>query len=161
MCRNNLVIRLHTSEIKSCCIFKRKTQFQICYGMDIFPGHVTFDDLFKQSDWLLRLPLVCFDYFGVSLLLSHKKILTFFQVLFIFSHIQNLTNFDIDSYLLIFFSSKHRLWVLVRAALTRRFKCVPTINVLSKYMKNIIIFLMQFSFFKTKINVVYSMGKFS
>ena len=97
MCRNNLFIRLHTSEIKSCCIFKRKTQFKICYGMDIFPGHVTFDDLFKQSDWLLRLPLVCFDYFRVSLLLSHKKILTFFQVLFIFSHIQNLTNFDIDS----------------------------------------------------------------
>ena len=66
--------------------------------MDIFPGHVTFDDLFKQSDWLLRLSLVCFDYFRVSLLLSHKKNLTFFQVLFIFSHIQNLTNFDIDSY---------------------------------------------------------------
>ena len=66
--------------------------------MDIFPGHVTFDDLFKQSDWLLRLPLVCFDYFRVSLLLSHKKNLTFFQVLFIFSHIQNLTNFDIDSH---------------------------------------------------------------
>ena len=67
--------------------------------MDIFPGHVTFDDLFKQSDWLLRLPLVCFDYFRVNLLLSHKKNLTFFQVLFIFSHIQNLTNFDIDSYM--------------------------------------------------------------
>ena len=67
--------------------------------MDIFPGHVTFDDLFKQSDWLLRLPLVCFDYLRVSLLLSHKKISTFFQVLFIFSHIQNLTNFDIDSYI--------------------------------------------------------------
>ena len=66
--------------------------------MDIFPGHVTFDDLFKQSDWLLRLPLICFDYFRVSLLLSHKKNLTFFQVLFIFSHIQNVTNFDIDSY---------------------------------------------------------------
>ena len=98
MCRNNLFIRLHTSEVKSCCIFKRKTQFKICYGMDIFPGHETFDNLFKQSDWLLRLPLVCFDYFRVSLLLSHKKILTFFQVLFIFSHIQNLTNFDIDSY---------------------------------------------------------------
>ena len=85
MCRNNLFIGLHTSEIKSCCIFKRKTQFKFCYGMDIFPGHVTFDDLFKQSDWLLRLPLVCFDYFRVSLLLSHKKFLTFFQVLFIFS----------------------------------------------------------------------------
>ena len=52
--------------------------------MDIFPGHVTFDDLFKQSDWLLRLPLVCFDNFRVSLLLSHKNFLTFFQVLFIF-----------------------------------------------------------------------------
>ena len=65
--------------------------------MDIFPGHVTFDHLFKQPDWLLRLPLVCFDYFRVSLLLSHKKKLTFFQVLFIFSDIQNLTNFDIDS----------------------------------------------------------------
>ena len=50
--------------------------------MDIFPGHVTFDNLFKQSDWLLRLPLVCYDYFRVSLLLSHKKILTFFHVLF-------------------------------------------------------------------------------
>ena len=98
MCRNNLFIRLHTSEIKSCCIFKRKTQFKIRYGMDIFPGHVTFDDLFKQSDWLLRLSLVCFDYFRVSLLLSHKTNLTFFQVLFIFSHIQNLTNFDIDSF---------------------------------------------------------------
>ena len=91
-------MRLHTSEIKSCCIFIRKTQFKICYGKDIFPGHVTFDDLFKQSDWLLRLPLVCYIYFRVSLLLSVKKILTFFQLLFIFSHIQNLTNFDIDSY---------------------------------------------------------------
>ena len=90
-------MRLHTSEIKSCCIFIRKTRFKICYGKDIFPGHVTFDDLFKQSDWLLRLPLVCFIYFRVSLLLSVKKILTFFQLLFIFSHIQNLTNFDIDS----------------------------------------------------------------
>ena len=66
--------------------------------MDIFPGHVTFDDQFKQSDWLLRLSLVCFNYFRVSLLLSIKKKLTFFQLLFIFSHIQNLTNFDIDSY---------------------------------------------------------------
>ena len=46
--------------------------------MDIFPGHVTFDDLLKQSDWLLRLPLVCFNYFRVSLLLSTKKNLTFF-----------------------------------------------------------------------------------
>ena len=52
--------------------------------MDIFSGHVTFDDLLKQSDWLLRLPLVCFNYFRVSLLLSIKKKLTFFQLLFIF-----------------------------------------------------------------------------
>ena len=78
MCRNILFIRLHTSEIKNCCTFRRKTQFKICYGMDIFPGHVTFDDLLKQSDWLLRLPLVCFNYFRVSLLLSIKKNLTFF-----------------------------------------------------------------------------------
>ena len=66
-------MRLHTSEMKSCCIFRRKTLFKICYGMDIFSGHVTFDDLLKQSDWLLRLPLVCFNYFRVSLLLSIKK----------------------------------------------------------------------------------------
>ena len=80
-------MRLHTSEIKSCCIFKRKTQFKICYGMDIFPGHVTFDDQFKQSDWLLRLPLVCFNYFRVSLLLSIKKKLTFFHLLlYFFTH---------------------------------------------------------------------------
>ena len=85
MCRNILFMRLHTSEIKSCCIFRRKTQFKICYGMDIFPGHVTFDDLLKQSDWLLRLPLVCFNYFRVSWLLSIKKKVTFFQLLFIFS----------------------------------------------------------------------------
>ena len=78
-------MRLHTSEIKSCCIFRRKTQFKICYGIDIFPGHVTFDDLLKQSDWLLRLPLVCFKYFRVSLLLSIKQILAFFQLFFIFS----------------------------------------------------------------------------
>ena len=78
MCRNILFMRLHTSEIKNCCTFRRKTQFKICYGMDIFPGHVTFDDLLKQSDWLLRLPLVCFNYFRVSLLLSIKKNLTFF-----------------------------------------------------------------------------------
>ena len=71
-------MRLHTSEIKKCCTFRRKTQFKIGYGMDIFPGHVTFDDLLKQSDWLLRLPLVCFNYFRVSLLLSIKKKLTFF-----------------------------------------------------------------------------------
>ena len=77
-------MRLHTSEIKSCCIFKRKTQFKIRYGMDIFPGHVTFDDQFKQSDWLLRLPLVCFNYFRVSLLLSIKKDLTFFHLFFYF-----------------------------------------------------------------------------
>ena len=52
--------------------------------MDIFPGHVTFDDQFKQYDWLLRLPLVCFNYFRVSLLLSIKKNLTFFHLLFYF-----------------------------------------------------------------------------
>ena len=84
--------------------------------MDIFPGHVTFDDLFKQSDWLLRLPLVCFDFFRVSLLLSHKNFLTFFQVLFIFSHIQNLTNFDIDSYahypLFFFFKNMNKLFLV-------------------------------------------------
>ena len=77
-------MRLHTSEIKSCCIFKRKTQFKICYGMDIFPGHVTFDDQFKQSDWLLRLSLVCFNYFRVSLLLSIKKKNNFLSVAFYF-----------------------------------------------------------------------------
>ena len=91
-------MRLHTSEIKSCYIFRRKTQFKICYGRDIFPGHVTFDALLKRSDWLLRLPFVCFNYFGVSLLLSIKKNLTFFQLLFIFSHIQNLTKFDKAKY---------------------------------------------------------------
>ena len=78
MCRNILFMRLHTSEIKNCCTFRRKTQFKICHGMDIFPGHVTFDDLLKQSDWLLRLPLVCFNYFRVSLLLSIKIFFTFF-----------------------------------------------------------------------------------
>ena len=52
--------------------------------MDIFPGHVTFDDLFKQSDWFLRLPLVCFDYFRVSLLLSHKKKFNFLSGAFYF-----------------------------------------------------------------------------
>ena len=76
--------------------------------MDIFPGHVTFDDQFKQSDWLLRLPLVCFNYFRVSLLLSIKKKfnLISFICFFIFSHIQNLTNFDIDSNSHTFFASK-------------------------------------------------------
>ena len=78
-------MRLHTSEMKSCCIFRRKTQFKICYGMDIFSGHVTFDDLLKQSDWLLRLPLVCFNYFRVSLLLSIKKKNNFLSVAFYFS----------------------------------------------------------------------------
>ena len=52
--------------------------------MDIFPGHVTFDDLFKQSDWLLRLHLVCFDYFRVSLLHSHKKKLNILSGAFYF-----------------------------------------------------------------------------
>ena len=56
----------------------------MCYGMDIFPGHVTFDDLFKQSDWLLRLPIVCFDYFRVSLLLSHTKKINFLSGAFYF-----------------------------------------------------------------------------
>ena len=77
-------MRLYTSEIKSSCIFKRKSQLNICYGKDNFPGHVTFDDLFKQSDWSLRLHLVCFNYFWVSLLLLIKKELSFFQVIFIF-----------------------------------------------------------------------------
>ena len=35
--------------------------------MDNFSGHVTFDDLLKQFDWLLRLPLDCFNYFKVNL----------------------------------------------------------------------------------------------
>ena len=34
-------------------------------------------------------------------------------------------------------AQKHRLWVLVRTASTRRFKRVPTIYVLSRNMKNI------------------------
>ena len=37
-------------------------------------------------------------------------------------------------------AQKHRLWVLVRTASTRRFNRVPTIYVLSRNMKNIIIF---------------------
>ena len=38
------------------------------------------------------------------------------------------------------FDPKHRLWVCVRTALVRRFLRVPTINVLSKSIKNIKMF---------------------
>ena len=45
------------------------------------------------------------------------------------------------------FDPKHRLWVLVRTTSARGFKRVPTIYVLSKYIKNIKVFLMKFSIF--------------
>ena len=38
------------------------------------------------------------------------------------------------------FALIHRLWVPIKAASMRRFLCVPTINVLSKNTKKIIIF---------------------
>ena len=46
-----------------------------------------------------------------------------------------------------YFCSKHRLWVLVRIASTRRLQWVPTFYVLSRYTKNIRIFIWKtFSF---------------
>ena len=42
---------------------------------------------------------------------------------------------------IIYFCSKHRLWVFVRTASTRRFLRIPTIYVLSRNMKNIRFFL--------------------
>ena len=45
------------------------------------------------------------------------------------------------------FDPKHTLSVLIRTASLRRFLCVPTMNILSKNIKNIKIFQMKFSFF--------------
>ena len=45
------------------------------------------------------------------------------------------------------FALKHRLWVLVGTASLRRFQRVPTINVLSKNKKNIIIFHLKINIF--------------
>ena len=47
------------------------------------------------------------------------------------------------------FTPKHRLWVLVRTASARRFKCVPTTYVLSKNKKNITNFLLNIFNFTT------------
>ena len=43
-------------------------------------------------------------------------------------------------YIFLIFALKHRLWVLVRTASVRRFQHIPSIYVLSKSKKNIIIF---------------------
>ena len=51
------------------------------------------------------------------------------------------------------FAPKHRVWVLVRTALARRFLRVPTINVWSKNKKNDKIFLMKFSIFAFEKNL--------
>ena len=49
---------------------------------------------------------------------------------------------------------KHRLWVLVRTASSRRFERVPTTCVLSRNMKNIRIFLSEnFDFMAVKFSV--------
>ena len=47
------------------------------------------------------------------------------------------------------YAIKHRLWVLIRTASMRRrrFKCVPTINVLSKNEENNIIFHLKINIF--------------
>ena len=50
------------------------------------------------------------------------------------------------------FVPKHRLWVLVRTASTRRFLRVPTINVLSRNKKNIKIFSENFHFLQLMKN---------
>ena len=50
MCFKNVIESgKHLKSVK-----KKSFLLVICYGMDIFPGHVTFDDQFKQFDWLLR-----------------------------------------------------------------------------------------------------------
>ena len=51
------------------------------------------------------------------------------------------------------FAPKHRLWVLVRTASSRRFKRVRTIYVLSKHKKNINFLPMQFSIFTGENNL--------
>ena len=52
------------------------------------------------------------------------------------------------------FARKHRLWVLVRTASARRFERVPTIYVLSRYMKNIRIFYLKiFLFLVVKFSI--------
>ena len=63
--------------------------------------------------------------------------------------------------LVLSFDPKHRLWVLVRTALARWFQHVPTINVLSKSIKNIIFFPIKFSMFTAEKITVYCMDKFS
>ena len=60
------------------------------------------------------------------------------------------------------FASIHRLWVLVRTALARRFYSVPTIYVLSKNKKNIKYFLLKIFIFFTTLKIsVCCMGMFS
>ena len=50
-----------------------------------------------------------------------------------------------------YFCLKHRMWVLVRTASSRRLERVPTIYILSRYMKNIRIFICKFSVFGGEI----------
>ena len=50
--------------------------------------------------------------------------------------------------IVLIFDPKHRLWVLVRTAASMRFKRVPKINVLSKYVKISKIFQIIFFHFK-------------
>ena len=60
-----------------------------------------------------------------------------------------------------YFCSKHRLWVLVRTASSRRFSRVPTIYVLSRNMKNIRIFYLKiFIFFSGKIFSIFEKACF-
>ena len=56
--------------------------------------------------------------------------------------------------ILLISAQKHRLWVLVRTALTRRFLRVPTIYVLSRNVKNIRVFLSEnFQFLEVKFSI--------
>ena len=54
--------------------FEEKTEIKCCYGIDIFFGHVIFQTLFKESDWLLRLLFAFYSIFSVNLLLSRKYV---------------------------------------------------------------------------------------
>ena len=71
-----------------------------CYGMDIFSGHVIFKTLLKRYDWLLRFLFAFYGIFSFNLLLSGKNVSFYLFSFFFFFFFQNLTNFDIDSYIL-------------------------------------------------------------
>ena len=50
-------------------------------------------------------------------------------------------------FLKIIFALKHRLWILIRTVSMRQFERVPTINVLERKKKNIIIFHLKINIF--------------